>query len=1032
MGRIKIKNSVIGFFFLQAAILMLIPGFSVSQEGTAAIEILKLEKELEKSTVSRKASLQNMLSEKYLKLNPEKARIYATEALRYAKITDDRAGEIKATINLGKAFFELQVYDSTMSYYQKTLAADKLALNDTIISELNFLMSKVLFEQNAQDSSEAMIKIALETEKKLNRPEALLTYLYFQGKIYYSIADYQAALIALKKAADLAQTLGDKKTLSEIRNRIGIIYSDLGSFEEALEHYLKSLEIVEELDNKIGISNALNNIGVVYHDWGNKEKALEFYQKSLKIVEEAGSRISVGYSYNNIGLIYHDWEQYDIAIQYYDKALEIFNEFRDEDGMADVLNNMGESLFEQGDHEKGLEYLFRSLDIEKKLGNKYGIAESFMTLGLYSLKLSDINKAIEYNTKSFSIADSLNLPVLLVENYNLFYKIYEKKKNYALALEYYRNYSNQRDSLYDKQFHNKLAEVQAKYEIDRYDKERAEMSKQVLDRTKEVRNQKVYLIVILLLMIVFGILVYFDIKSKVKANARLKLINNDLNRQKELLTKTLGALGKSEAKYKNLVENSPTGILYIDSKGNILEVNRKTLEILGSPSEAATKQINCLTFPLLQKVGLSDAIIKSINTREVVYNECPYTSKWGKQVYLRYYITPIPDAQDRISDLIITIEDFTQKREAELLKIQSDSQYKVLVENSLQAMLIIQDGRLIFANSRLEELTQYKFFDLAGKGEKWLQALIHPEDAETAEKNIGLSFETKNLPARNEYKFIRKDRTVGWLETLGSVVDYNGKPAILLVAVDITDRKQGESILIESEKQLRQANAMKDKFFSLIAHDLKNPFGSILGFSNLLVEAYDNFDDKQRKSFIKNISEVSENTFKLLQNLLEWSKTQTGKFEFKPVKIDIKEIAEENISVLKSAAGNKKIRVYNKVDSESKAYADENMVKAIIRNLLTNAIKFTHHHGKVEISTKNSGDFIEICIADNGKGISPEDQTRLFRIDDQFKTLGTDHEEGSGLGLILCKEFVEKHNGKIWVESKPGSGSKFKFTLPSV
>ncbi|MBM3435819.1 MAG: PAS domain S-box protein, partial [Bacteroidetes bacterium] len=702
---------------------------------------------------------------------------------------------------------------------------------------------------------------------------------------------------------------------------------------------------------------------------------------------------------------------------------------RDEEGMADAFNNLGESFFNQGEFDKAFEYLNRSLELEKKLGNKYGMAESYHTLGLSYFELSELNKAIEYNLKSFAIADSLSLSVLLVEIYNLFYKIYEKKKNYALALENYRNYALQKDSIYNPQFHSNLAEIQAKYEIDRYDRERVLMTQEAYVKGKEIRTQRVYLIIIFFLMIVFGILVYYDIKSKLKANARLREINKDLTIQKEKLMHTLDALSKSESKYKNLVENSPTGILYIDHEGNILEVNRKILEILGSPGEAATKQINCLTFPLLQKVGLSDAILKSIATREVIYNESPYTSKWGKEVYLRYYITPIADSEDKISNLIINIEDFTQKQEAEQLKIKSESQYKILVENSLQAMLIIQDGKLIFANSRMEYLTQYKFSELAEKQGHWLKSLIHPEDFGKVITNIELALKKKKIPTRNEYKYIRKDGAVRWIETLGSVVDYNNKPAILVVAIDITERKENESILIESEKQLRKANVMKDKFFSIIAHDLKNPFGSIMGFSSLLYEAYDNFDDKQRKTFIKNICETSENTFKLLQNLLEWSKTQTGKFEFIPVNINIYEIAEENLSVLKSSAGNKKIKLINKIKENTFVWADENMVKAVIRNLLTNAIKFTYNGGRVEVSTKNTGKFIEVCFADTGKGSEPENLERLFRIDDQYKTPGTVNEEGSGLGLILCKEFIEKNGGKIWVESEPGTGSRFKFTL---
>ena len=251
-----------------------------------------------------------------------------------------------------------------------------------------------------------------------------------------------------------------------------------------------------------------------------------------------------------------------------------------------------------------------------------------------------------------------------------------------------------------------------------------------------------------------------------------------------------------------------------------------------------------------------------------------------------------------------------------------------------------------------------------------------------------------------------------------------------MVGVDITDRKNAELILIKSEIELKNLNAMKDKFFSIVAHDLKNPFNSILGLSNMLYEAYEDFDDVQRKEFLKNIVQSSENTFKLLQNLLEWSRTQTGKIEYSPSTIDISLLINENISIFSSAAKNKNIRILSFVPVNTRVFADENMIKTVIRNLLSNAIKFTKSSGKVEITALPFDNQMKVTISDTGVGIRPEDLERLFRIDDQYKTNGTFEEEGSGLGLILCKELVEKNGGKVWVESELNVGSKFNFSLP--
>jgi signal transduction histidine kinase len=281
------------------------------------------------------------------------------------------------------------------------------------------------------------------------------------------------------------------------------------------------------------------------------------------------------------------------------------------------------------------------------------------------------------------------------------------------------------------------------------------------------------------------------------------------------------------------------------------------------------------------------------------------------------------------------------------------------------------------------------------------------------------------------YKIIRKDGKERIMETKSTVVDYKGKKAMLVVAIDDTSRKIAEIRIKESEKKLLEANAMKDRFFSIIAHDLKNPFNSIVGFSNLLNEAYDNFTDKQRKEFIQNICDVSENTFKLLQNLLEWSQTQTDNIIFNPQMLDIGKIIDENITLLNSGINNKKLHIKIDVPADTSVYADEDMVKVIFRNLLTNAIKFSHENGHITISANLNKEKILFSIQDEGVGISSEDLNKIFRIDQHLKTKGTNNEEGTGLGLILCKELVEKNNGSISVESKQGEGSIFSFTLPT-
>ncbi|PKP33613.1 MAG: PAS domain-containing sensor histidine kinase [Bacteroidetes bacterium HGW-Bacteroidetes-17] len=234
----------------------------------------------------------------------------------------------------------------------------------------------------------------------------------------------------------------------------------------------------------------------------------------------------------------------------------------------------------------------------------------------------------------------------------------------------------------------------------------------------------------------------------------------------------------------------------------------------------------------------------------------------------------------------------------------------------------------------------------------------------------------------------------------------------------------------ESESKLKELNATKDKLFSIIAHDLRSPFNSILGFSDLLIENIDAQNIEENKIFIQQINNTAKFTLNLLDNLLTWAKSQTGQIEFKPVKINLFRIIQQSIDSSEASAKIKGITIILLLSKDIEVYADPIMLQIILRNLISNAIKFTYPDGNVEINAIPTPSQIEISISDNGTGIKEEVKHKLFELDSNITTSGTKKEKGSGLGLILCKELVKKHGGRIWVDSELGKGSQFKFTLP--
>ena len=231
--------------------------------------------------------------------------------------------------------------------------------------------------------------------------------------------------------------------------------------------------------------------------------------------------------------------------------------------------------------------------------------------------------------------------------------------------------------------------------------------------------------------------------------------------------------------------------------------------------------------------------------------------------------------------------------------------------------------------------------------------------------------------------------------------------------------------------QLQNANNEKDKFFSIIAHDLRSPFNAIIGFSEILNTDYDSYTEEEKKLFISNIHEASENTYKLIEKLLDWSRAKTGRLKYEPSMIDLSLIGTSMTHTYRNAANKKDIVIKSLIGYHSKVYADKNLLETIFRNLISNAIKYTNPGGEIILTAKKEDEMTRISIRDTGTGMDHDTVKSLFYIDKKSSTPGTQDERGTGLGLLVVKEFVETNGGTIKVESELGKGSEFSFTVPS-
>ena len=260
-----------------------------------------------------------------------------------------------------------------------------------------------------------------------------------------------------------------------------------------------------------------------------------------------------------------------------------------------------------------------------------------------------------------------------------------------------------------------------------------------------------------------------------------------------------------------------------------------------------------------------------------------------------------------------------------------------------------------------------------------------------------------------------------------------GKEQIILLAIeDITERKRVEDIIHSNNEQLVVLNSEKDKFLSIIAHDLKGPFQGFLGLTQSLAEDVSNYSAEELSQAGKEMYKTANRLFNLIKNLLEWAQMQRGSLSFQPKEISLQILIVNNVEAIKWRSEQKTITVNNSVSGTFQVYADENMINSVLLNLITNAVKFTHRNGTITINAKKSSEeLVEISVSDTGIGMQNCEVEKLFKLSERIQSEGTEGEESTGLGLLLCKEFVEKNGGKIWAESEEGKGSTFYFTLRS-
>ncbi len=481
---------------------------------------------------------------------------------------------------------------------------------------------------------------------------------------------------------------------------------------------------------------------------------------------------------------------------------------------------------------------------------------------------------------------------------------------------------------------------------------------------------------------------------------------------------TASYLAETDLFYQQLFESTGDALLILDCKGRVLKFTDKLNEMLGYSKEEFSQLTvfdiddpsNSLTFEervsQVQKtkgaIFETDLITKSEGLIPVESSLCPI--KYHDKTV---YFTSFRNIQER--------------KETEKELHESEIRFRTLVENATDlVMRFDREHRHVFVNSASLPVLGIPPEDFIGRTHYEME---FPDDlCQFWEEEIEKVFES-GIADIIDFSIEVKGREISFEWQL--IPEFNEEdeiPYLLAVARDVTKRKQ-------SEKALEEALKTKDKFFSIIAHDLKNPFGSLRALSEAL-QLNDDLTKEEIAEFAEIIHASACQGYDLLENLLDWSRSQRGNIKCEPEEFDLIELVESNINLLQANIHKKQINIHFTFENNKTVFADKYMVDTIIRNLLANAVKFTYMDGNIEINLLEGEKYYGLSIKDDGKGISQENQTKLFDLDNQYSSKGTAMETGTGLGLILCKEFIDCNNGDIWVESENGEGSCFSFMIP--
>lgn len=738
-------------------------------------------------------------------------------------------------------------------------------------------------------------------------------------------------------------------------------------------------------------------IGISFYYEGAYQEALNHYRNAVVHFEKSGDKKQVANLYNNIGIVYEYIGQYDKSLEAHYNSLKLRNELKDQYDIAMSHLNIGTLYNAKADYIKALENLNYSLDYAKKAGNDILLLNLYNNFGVTYKNVCDYAKSIDYYLRALPIGEKLKDERTIISILSNIGVVYLTWGNYNKALGYFQEALTKAKNINEKRtiakLHGNLGT--AYFALNEFEKA-LENNMLSLKYLKEHGDKQA----ISITLEEIGN-IYFKRKDYQKAfdiyESALRIVEEINHPSRKInLYYRLGEIYSAENRQETSKEYYEKGFSLAQQQNDI-DKQKEGCLLLSGYYDKKSNYKNALDY-YKHYVVLKDSIFNR-------------------------------QSSETISNLQIKYETDKKQKEIELLNADKRTKELEIIRQHQSLSILNRESEI----KQLELNRRYKEIQILEQDKKIneLELAKQTSENEKAKEQILLLNKIKQL---EEVKAANRKTIIYFISVVALLI---ALVAIALFNRYIIKKKSNEELEIsnkklqKSEAELKNANDTKDKFFSIIAHDLKNPVGIVKSLSEALQNNYFTLTEEQKLALIKNIGSSFALADNLLQNLLQWALAQKNMIAFLPQKIELSAIVRQNIDVVLPGASVKNVSMIFQNTGEYYLTADINMLNTILRNILTNAVKFCNIGGKVKIEICKYDTMTTFSVADDGIGMSNSDLEKLFRIDVNNSQIGTSKEKGTGLGLILCNEFVKMHDGKIIVTSNPGAGTTVSVSLPS-